>query len=82
MVFSMNIHPDEKWVSVEAKLYGAKEGCVIILTFTDTTGKTASPDVHFGSMKYANEFIGMLQDAVNKLPRTCDCCGQTICPKK
>ena len=78
MIFSMNIHPDKKWVKVEALHYGRDGGCCIILRFTDESGKTASPDIHYGSPEDANEFIGMLQEAVNSLLKTCGSCGQKL----
>jgi len=76
MGVSMNIHPKEKWESVKAELFGEKDGCAIMLWFTDDEGKEFQPALHFGSMKNANEFIGMLKDAIKKLPETCESCGR------
>jgi hypothetical protein len=76
MSFSLNIHPNQNWTEVKAELFGQNEGCCIHITMRDDKEELFQPSLHFGSMKYANEFIGMLKKAVNGLPEYCESCGR------
>jgi len=73
MGISLNLHCKEKWDSINASLFGEKEGACICISLRDKDGSN-SIALHFGSMKYSNEFISMLKETVNKLPEYCETC--------
>ena len=78
MVFSQNIHPNKKWVKVEARVWGLYSGQCFRLMLTDDSGKHCDLNIHYGEEKNANEFVTMLKEDISKLPIRLNTCGQEI----
>ena len=78
MTFSQNVHPDEKWVKIDAMVWGQIDGGCLRLVLADSKDQQYNLIIHYGREKNKNEFVLMVKEAISKIPVQCITCGQII----
>ena len=78
MATTLDIFPSGEWVKAQFTIF---PGNNVTLLLTDDRDRkyVLIMFVQGNKESSTNKLTKMLKEAINKLPITCDCCGQEVC---
>ena len=75
---SLDLFPTTNWKTAAFTIYPGNNVTLILTDDTDNVG-TVIMFNHDNKDSSTNNLAKMLKEAINKLPITCECCGQEVC---